>query len=108
MNYKNNVVIYSKSIGSSYNYFFISLCFVILYVCSHNYFSKFILLIIKSLTVLLLLYSIYLISYNNYINIIQLKKDIFKSKYKNLRQSIIYNSVFAFFMLILLYNFIYF
>jgi hypothetical protein len=108
MNYKNNVIIYSKSIGSSYNYFFISLCFIILYVSMYKYFSKFTLLIIKSLTILLLLYSSYLISYNNYINIVQLKNDIFRSKYKNLRHSIIYNSVFVFFILILLYNFIYF
>ena len=108
MNQTNPIIVYSKSINASYNYFIVSIILVIAYTLLSKKVPYYLSTVFKYIVVSFLLYTIYLLFSLNYKYISSLKKNIFQNKYNNLRNSIIYNSIFSLFIIILVYNFIYF
>ena len=108
MNQTNPIIVYSKSVNTSYNYFIVSVVFIIMYALLSKKMPLFLSFIFKYITIAFLLYSVYLLFTTNYNYLYTLKKNIFQNKYNNLRNSILYNSIFIFFIVVLIYNFIYF
>ncbi len=108
MNESNPLIIYSKSTNTSYNYFVISLIMIITYVLISKKIPRYFSFLLKYITIGLLFYTLSMILYNNYSYISKLKKDLFKNKYANLRNSILCNTLFSIFIFVLIYNFIYF
>ena len=108
MNQTNPIIVYSKSINASYNYFIVSIILVIAYTLLSKKMSPYLSNIFKYVIISFLLYTVYLLLSSSYKHISSLKKNIFQNKYNNLRNSILYNSIFCFFIIILIYNFIYF
>ena len=108
MNQTNPITVYSKSVNTSYNYFIVSVIFIIMYILLSKKMPLFLSIIFKYITIAFLLYTVYLLFITNYNYLYNLKKNIFQNKYNNLRNSILYNSIFISFIIILTYNFIYF
>lgn len=108
MNQINPIIVYSKSINASYNYFIVSIILIIAYTLLLKKLPIYLSNIFKYIIITFLLYIIYLLLLSSYKHVSSLKKNIFRNKYNNLRNSILYNSIFCFFIIILIYNFIYF
>ena len=108
MNQTNPIIVYSKSINASYNYFIVSIILVIAYTLLLKKMSPYLSNIFKYIIISILLYTVYLLILSSYKHISSLKKNIFQNKYTNLRNSILYNSIFCIFIIVLIYNFIYF
>ena len=103
----NLVATYTKSIDSSYNYLYLSLILILIYTFFNKKIPTLLSFFLKYASILLLLNSVYIIFKTNLNNVNQLKDKIYYSKYKNLRSSIIYNTVLGFFIIFLIYHFIY-
>lgn len=108
MNQINPIIVYSKSINTSYNYFIVSIILVIAYILLSKNISPYLSNIFKFTIIAFLLYTVYLLISLNFKHISSLKQNIFQNKYNNLRNSILYNIIFCFFIIVLIYNFIYF
>ena len=107
MKTSNLVVTYTKSIDSSYNYLYLSLILILIYTFFNKKIPSIMSFFLKYASILLLLNCVYIIFKTNFNNINKLRDKIYYSKYKNLRSSIIYNTILAFFIIFLIYHFIY-
>lgn len=108
METSNKLIIYSKSVNSSYNFLFISFFLVLIYTFFRNKFSFILSSILKYFIIGLLLYASFIILKNNSSYLFELKHGIFKNENRNLRNSILYTSILMIFVLILMYHFIYY
>jgi hypothetical protein len=108
MTHPSSLIIYSKSVNTSYTLIVCSFVLIIFYACIIHKLSNFITTPLKYTIVGLLSYATFIILNNNYKYISSLQNKLFLSKNKNLRNTIVYNSFLAIFIILLIYHFIYF
>ena len=104
----SEVIIYSKSIFTAFTYIFISFILLIVYFLFSKNLSLLTNKLIKYSAITLLSLSIIVIIKNNYIHLNELKMNIFYTKHKSLRNSIVYNSILIMFIAFFIYHIIYF
>lgn len=108
MTQPSSLIIYSKSVNTSYTLILCSFVLIIVYACIINKLSNFITIPLKYTIVGLLSYAIFIILNINFNYISSMQNKLFMGKNKNLRNTILYNSFLAIFIVLLIYHFIYF
>ena len=74
MNQTNPIIVYSKSINASYNYFIVSIILVIAYTLLSKKMPSYLSNIFKYIIIAILLYTVYLLISSSYKHISSLKK----------------------------------
>ena len=108
MTQPSSLIIYSKSVNTSYTLILGSFVLIIVYACIINKLSSFITIPLKYTIVGLLSYAIFIILNINFKYFSSMQNKLFMGKNKNLRNTILYNSFLAMFIVLLIYHFIYF